>query len=363
MPPSLAPIGDEGTAKLVVVTGSGRSGTSTVTGALKKLGFYVPQPEIPPNDANPRGYFEPKWVVEYQKKVLAQAGVRTLDGRPEAERLMAAVTTDADLLTELRQWFATQLRGPQIVVKDPRTFWLRDLWVRAAGDLGVSTAWLTMLRHPAEVVGSRDMHYLKGADAERRLARETGNLAGWVNVGLTNERTSRGASRVFVHYSDLVADWRGTMAGIADRLKLSYEADLSSDAHHEVDDFIDANLRRSQRTLDDLDVPTELRSVAEEVWHALDGLTADPSDESLMHRMDELRARYDQLYTHAVALAQDHTNSAIEATRQRVRRRVTRELRAQVPRGPGGAGHRSLVRRVARRLRSARSALSARSAR
>jgi hypothetical protein len=363
MPPSLAPTGDKRTAKLVVVTGSGRSGTSTVTGALKKLGFYVPQPEIPPNDANPRGYFEPKWVVEYQKKVLAQAGVRTLDGRPVAEQLMGAVTTDAALLTELREWFAGQLKGPQIVVKDPRTFWLRDLWLRAAGDLGVSTAWLTMLRHPAEVVGSRDMHYLKGADAERRLARETGNLAGWVNVGLTNERTSRGTSRAFVHYSDLVSDWRGTMTGLADRLGLSYDADLSSGEHHEVDDFIDATLRRSQRTLDDLDVPMELRGIAEEVWRALDGLTADPSDETVMRRMDELRARYEQLYTHAVALAQDHTNSAIEATRQRVRRRVTRELRAQAQKEPDGVGHRSLGRRVARRIRSARSTLSSRSAR
>lgn len=343
--------------KLVVVTGSGRSGTSTVAGALKKLGFYVPQPEIPPNDANPRGYFEPKWVVEYQKKVLGQAGVRTLDGRPEAERLMATVTSDADLLTELREWFATQLQGSQIVVKDPRTFWLRDLWVRAADDLGVSTAWLTMLRHPAEVVGSRDMHYLKGADVQRRLARETGNLAGWVNVGLTNERTSRGACRAFVHYSDLVADWRRTMTGVAERLGLSYDADLSSGAHHEVDDFIDANLRRSQRTLEDLDVPTELRTVAEEVWQTLDSLTDDPSTASAMQRMDELRGRYDQLYTHAVALAQDHTSSAVEATRRRVRRRVTRELREEAQ---SAAEDRSLPRRIASRVRSARSALTAR---
>ena len=190
-------------ATLVVVTGSGRSGTSTVAGALKMLGLHIPQPEIAPNDANPRGYFEPKWAVAFHKKVLSRAGVRTLDGRPEAIDAMAAVTSDADLLDELRTWFATQLQGPQIVVKDPRTFWLRELWAQAATSLGVETVWLTMLRHPAEVVGSRDMHYLKGADADQRLARETTNLAGWVNVALTNERTSRGDRRVFVHYGDL----------------------------------------------------------------------------------------------------------------------------------------------------------------
>ncbi len=117
-----------------------------------------------------------------------------------------------------------------------------------------------MLRHPAEVVGSRDMHYLKDADAERRLARETGNLAGWVNVALTNERTSRGDRRTFVHYGEMITDWRSTMTRIAERLGLTYDADLSSGAHHEVDDFIDANLRRSQLTLEDIDVPADLRA-------------------------------------------------------------------------------------------------------
>src|SRR4051794_39397562 len=123
--------------KLVIVTGSGRSGTSTVAGTLKKLGSYVPQPEISPNDANPRGYFEPTWVVAYDKKVLAEAGVRTLDGRPVAAELVQPVTERADLLDELRSWLATQLLGDQVVVKDPRIVWLRDMYAAAARDLGV----------------------------------------------------------------------------------------------------------------------------------------------------------------------------------------------------------------------------------
>src|SRR5690242_12281884 len=70
--------------RLVVVSGAGRSGTSTVAGALKMLGLHVPQPEIRPNEANPRGYFEPKWVVEFHKRALAETGVKTNDARPDA---------------------------------------------------------------------------------------------------------------------------------------------------------------------------------------------------------------------------------------------------------------------------------------
>jgi hypothetical protein len=334
MPPDAVPA-PGADVLVVVVTGSGRSGTSTVAGTLKMLGSYVPQPEIPPNDANPRGYFEPKWTVAFHKKVLAEAGDRTLDGRPVARELMQSVTGREDFLDELRGWFATQLQGHQVVVKDPRIVWLRDMWSTVASDLGAGTRWLTMLRHPAEVVGSRDRHYLAGADDTHRLARETANLAGWVNVGLTNERASRGDHRVFVHYTDMISDWRSAMTVVADRLGLSYDADLSTRAHHPVDDFIDVGLRRVQVTLDDLDVPANLRTIAETVWTGLDALARDPDDTDAMARLDAAREEYDRLFRHSAALVQDATDFAIKDTRRRVRRQVTRSLTGT----DAGAGH------------------------
>jgi hypothetical protein len=275
--------------------------------------------------------------VAFHKKVLAEAGVRTLDGRPVARELMRSVTGREDFLDELREWFETQLQGHQVVVKDPRIVWLRDMWSTVARDLGAQTRWLTMLRHPAEVVGSRDRHYLAGADDTHRLARETANLAGWVNVGLTNERSSRGDRRVFVHYTDMISDWRSAMTVVADRLGLTYDVDLSAGGHHAVDDFIDVGLRRVQVTLDDLDVPANLRAIAETVWGGLDALARDPDDADAMARLDRAREEYDQLFRHSAALVQDATDFAIKDTRRRVRRQVTRSLT-----GPGtdpGAGH------------------------
>lgn len=337
---------------LVIVTGSGRSGTSTVTGSLKMLGSYIPQPEIPANEANPRGYFEPKWTVEYQKKVLADAGVRTLDARPEAYDLMQPTCEKASFRDELRDWFGTQLQGRQIVVKDPRSFWLRNLWVPVATDLGVDTRFLTMLRHPAEVVGSRDMHYLKNADAERRLARETGNLGGWVNVALTNERVGRESRRTFVHYTDMIADWRKAMLDAGDKLGLTYDADLASGEHHEIDDFIDSSLHRSQLSYDDLDVPKQLVEIAETVWNNLDALSQDPYDAAAMKSNDEMREVYGQLHQYSVALSQDHTNYSVDVARAQTRRKVTRELREQAGAAPGGQATPSLARRVVRKVRT-----------
>lgn len=348
MPPELESAADTDARTLVIVTGSGRSGTSTVTGSLKMLGSYIPQPEIPANDANPRGYFEPKWTVEYQKRVLADAGVRTLDARPEAYELMQPTCAKAEFRDELQEWFATQLLGRQIVVKDPRSFWLRNLWVPVAADLGVDTRFLTMLRHPAEVVGSRDMHYLKNADDDRRLARETGNLGGWVNVALTNERVGRDSDRAFVHYTDMIADWRSAMLQAGEQVGLEFDADLRSGDRHAIDDFIDVSLHRSQLTWDDLDVPKQLVEIAETVWNNLDTLSKDPKNAAAMASNDEMREAYGQMHTYSVALSQDHTNYSVDVARAQTRRRVTRELqqKAAPPAAP------SLARRVVRKVRA-----------
>jgi hypothetical protein len=347
---------------LVLVTGSGRSGTSTVSGALKKLGLSIPQPEVEANSSNPRGFFEPRWAVDFHKRVLAEAGVRTLDARPGASELALAMTRREDLHAELRDWFADRLAealdaagGPaarQVVVKDPRAFWLRDLWTSVADELGVRTEFLTMLRHPPEVVGSRDMHYLTRADEEQRRARETANIAGWVNVALTNERLSRAHPRVFVHYADLIADWRSAMGRVADELGLTYDVDLADGAPHEIDDFIDAGLRRSQRGWEEIDVPADLRAVAEDVWDALDALSRSPHDAGAQARLDKDREVYDAMFTYAVAMTQDHTNHQVDLTRRRVRRRVTQELRGAQP-APVAVTP-SVARRLARKVRSSR---------
>jgi hypothetical protein len=311
---------------------------------LKLLGLSIPAPEISPNEANPRGYFEPAWVVAFHKKLLAQADVRTLDARPQAWDLVEPLTRDAATRRELLDWLGGQLQCPQTVVKDPRTFWVQDLWREAAAELGATTSFLTMLRHPAEVAASRELHYLKAADAESKLARETGNVAGWTNVMLAQELHTRGHPRSFAHYSDLLTDWRKTMTRVGAELGLVYDADLSSTDHHAVDDFIDRSLHRAQLTWNDLDVPDALRDVASTVWDALNRLADRTDDAGAMADMDAARGEYARLFRHATALVQDQTLATVKAVRVQVRRRMAAGRRQQSPR--------SLPSRAARWVRT-----------
>lgn len=342
------------TPMLILVVGAGRSGTSTAAGTLRRLGFAVPQPEVPADETNPRGFYEPQWVVDFHRRVLGEVAVRTNDARPEAVAKTAELSGNAALLDELTAWLAPLAAEERVVVKDPRTFWLLDLWRKAAGNAGFELAYLTMLRHPAAVVRSRDTHYLAGKDAEFRRARETTNVAAWCHGTMVTERSTRSERRAFVLYRDLMTDWRATMRRVEAQLGTSLMAGVT-DAPHPVDDFIDTGLNRSEVGWEVLSAHGEVRELGEHVWDAAYRLVLDPADTAAQAALDELHERYDLLYQFARDLTRDQTSTEREAHRaaqRQLRGRIAElerhnaELSDQLE-----AARRSLTNRVVRRLR------------
>lgn len=342
------------TPMLILVVGAGRSGTSTAAGTLRRLGFTVPQPEVPADETNPRGFYEPQWVVDFHRRVLGEVAVRTNDARPEAVGKTAAAAADAALLDELTAWLAPLAREERVVVKDPRTFWLIDLWRKAAGNVGFDVAFMTMLRHPAAVVRSRDTHYLSGKEAEFRRSRETTNVAGWCHGTLVTELSTRADRRAFVPYQDLMADWRATMRRVDEQLGTTLMAGVT-DGPHPVDDFIDTGLNRSEVGWDVLSAHGEVRELGQQVWEAAYRLVLDPADTAAQAALDELHERYDELYQFARDLTRDQTSTEREA--HRAARRQLRGRIAELERhnaelsGQLEAARRSLTNRVVRRLR------------
>ena len=96
------------TRSLVVVAGSGRSGTSLFAGIMKRLGYTVPGPEVPADETNPRGFAESQWVVDFHTRLLRRAGVQTADARPSAWAQTARVGLEDAVVAELRAWLARQ---------------------------------------------------------------------------------------------------------------------------------------------------------------------------------------------------------------------------------------------------------------
>lgn len=351
-----APLPDR--PRLVIVTGSGRSGTSSVAGTLKRLGLHVPQPEVEADEANPRGYYEPLWVTEFHKRVLNPVPVRTIDTRPAAAEIALAAGSAPEVRAELREWLSGQLDAPQILVKDPRAFWILPVWTEVAAELGAEVVTLTMLRHPTEVVRSRDTAYLTEQTPQFRRQRETANVAAWVNAAHLTERATREQPRAFVRYDDLLADWRSELSRVATQLAVAFEPNLDV-RPHPVDDFLDARLNRSAISWDDLAVPAQLRDLAERTFSAMTTLVESPHEAGALDELGRLREEYIELFDHAEAIAMDATTARVTAGRRDVRRKKDAELaevrrqleaaRAEVAELRRGQG---LLGRAARRIRS-----------
>jgi hypothetical protein len=300
----------ERAGRLVLVTGAGRSGTSTIAGALHFLGLHVPRPVIKPNESNPMGFFESVWPVRFHRRILERAFVEQTDGRPYAMEL-AAAAVDEGIRAELRSWLAdVALVERQVVVKDPRAIWAPWLWKETAAELGYDVGLLTMLRHPAEVLGSRSTYYRGNRPGISDLQFTVMNLCGWINGNLVVERQTRADRRMVLGYHDLIEDWRGCLARVRDTLDLTFDDDLEPGHHHRVDDFIDPALRRHESSWEGWDVPRDLVEIAQEVFDQMTRLSETGGhDAGVEAALDVVAQRYAVVMRDAEAVAHDAIRS------------------------------------------------------
>lgn len=308
--------------RLILVVGVGRSGTSLFAGIMGQLGFRIPQPEVTADDTNPKGFGEPKWVVDFHTRIMRRKRVTVFDARPRAWELTAAASAEPEVRQELRAWLKGELDGPEdvVVVKDPRIGWFLPLWTGAAQDVGVATSFVTMLRHPAQILTSAKKSYgTWQTDASRAAA--------WINVMLETERATRGTRRAFIPYADLLGDWAAELRRAGTELDVAPLATLDHAQHPGVDEFVDPSLFRNRTGWEGLEVPQRVIELAEEVWGLLQDADANAA------ALDACRTRYDELYGEAEAIS----HSSVIAVRPR---------KKKAPQKPP-----SLRARIARRLR------------
>ncbi|UQV19489.1 hypothetical protein MU852_06915 [Brevundimonas albigilva] len=182
----------------IVVLGMHRSGTSSVAGALSMLGAAPPRTLMSPAQDNPRGFWESVVLADFNDRLLTAGGSRWDDPRPFDLAAVSGVDGFAQEAAHLlRAEFDDQ---SLIVMKDPRVCRLFPFWGEVLEATGHDVAVVSPLRDPAEVAAS--------------LTRRNGfpprqGLGLWLRHVLDAEAASRGRPRVFLPWSDFLADWRG----------------------------------------------------------------------------------------------------------------------------------------------------------
>jgi hypothetical protein len=334
---------------VLFVAGAGRSGTSTMAGLMKILGLHVPQPEVAADATNPKGFGEPQWVVDHHDRLLREAVVQVSDSRPQAWFDTGRVSTREPERIATAAWLEGHLAVcPELVVKDPRLSWFLGLWRVAAIRTGARPVFATMLRPPAEVVGSKQTYYANKLGSAHLAA-------SWLNMLLHTERGTRdsavassgGGGRVFVRYADLLDDWTRVTMDVGERLQLQHVLHANSEQIRDGHRFVDPSLRRMTLTLDDLALPPRLHELVGETWTELNRLAEPDGDTPEAHAaLDQLREAYTDLYAEAEAISRSsvvHTEHLLRrsgpapapapesAPAPRVTDRIPHGLRAAVP--------------------------------
>jgi hypothetical protein len=308
--------------KVLFVAGAGRSGTSTMAGLMKILGLHVPLPEVEADATNPKGFAEPRWVVDHHDRLLKEALVQVSDARPEAWFETGRVSTREPERIRTAEWLEGHFAvNPELVVKDPRLSWFLGLWRVAAVRTGATPVFATMLRPPAEVVGSKQTYYANKLGSAHLVA-------SWLNMLLHTERATRESAptdggrsggRVFVRYADLLDDWVKTTMYVGETLQLQHVLHCDSEQIRDGHRFVDPGLRRVQQTLDDLGLPARLHDLTAATWDELNKLADPGGDTPEVHAaLDELREAYVDLYEESAAISR----SSVVAAEQRTRRQA-----------------------------------------
>ncbi len=290
--------------RVVLVVGSGRSGSSALAGGLQALGMHVPPPVVPADERGSQGVAESQWVVDLHDELLERANVAVTDGRPSAWFETGKLGANGLLRTRITDWLGPQFAPlpeeeyePELVLKDPRMAWFLGLWRAAAIRCDATPAYLTTLRHVTEVVGTRD--------------RPSARTAAWVNLMLHTERATRGSLRAFVRYDDLLADWTIPLFRVGHEFGLRAVTEASANDMRQVHQFVDPDLHRAHHTWADLAVPPRLQEIAEESWQTLSRLAEADGDTDDVHgRLDELREAYIALYDEAEGLSASTADAA-----------------------------------------------------
>jgi O-antigen biosynthesis protein len=217
----------------VCVLGFHRSGTSMATRLLNLLGVELGGDLLPPDVDNPRGFWEPRWMVRLNDEILAAVDASYM--RPPA---LDAPWGD---LRELRERAGALLDGnlsgaPLFGFKDPRLcltwpFW-KDLVAERAGEI----RYVLCLRSPAETAAS-----MVRRDRYPGVAHEDwGDL--WLDYTGRALAATRGAPRLLVFYDDLVRGGAAEARRLADHVGADWpEAELEA--------AIDAGMRHHAASL------------------------------------------------------------------------------------------------------------------
>jgi hypothetical protein len=292
--------GSRGTA--VLILGMHRSGTSSLAGAIARLGGAAPVNLIPGDEANPKGYWESVILNDLNEDILAAGGSQWHDWRqfdPKRIDPAMAFALKERAISALAEEFPDARLA---VIKDPRMCRLMSFWSPVFREAGWSVRPVLQLRSPLEVALS-----LKRRD---EIPLGLGCLI-WLRHVLDAEAGTRGLRRAVINWNDFLASPRRTLERVAEQLDV-VRFRWSDGALAEIGEFVSPDLRRQRASDGDLQAHPAVNDLAREAYAAVRELVEDPANRTAKRTLDDIGRRLE-----AATAIFGHTVSELEEGKRR----------------------------------------------
>jgi hypothetical protein len=252
-------------SRAIAVIGMHRSGTSAVARGLLALHIYLGGDFLDVTPENPTGYWEDRGIVELNERVLKALGLRWDDDGPISPRDLTGWKTwrlRRETSGYLRKHFVTwsMLWG----FKDPRTIRLLPFWRQVLHDCGVDDSYLLVIRNPSSVAASLYARQKMSVEAAQRL---------WLAYMVPDLNLIADKPMVVLDYDLLMADPIAQFERIATKLHIAQRDRPALESF--AGDFLDAKLRHTQFSPEDVDASTPAGALTRDAYLALYELAED----------------------------------------------------------------------------------------
>jgi hypothetical protein len=139
--------------RIIVILGSGRSGTSLLMQVLASMGMSISENLITANFSNPEGPLEDSDILQVHREIFRKLGVHTYFPLPEGW-MNANITQNAK--SKLSKIVRQRLDSAQKIwgFKDPSINTLLPLWFRLFNPLRITPIFILTVRNPHTTVAS-----------------------------------------------------------------------------------------------------------------------------------------------------------------------------------------------------------------
>lgn len=253
--------------RAIAVVGMHRSGTSAIARGLQSLSVDLGADFLDAQPENPTGYWEDRGIVEIDERVLKALAMTWDDVAPIEPRRFGGWRMRRlrhEAMRHLRRSFIGKaLWG----FKDPRTIRLLPFWMRVLRDCAVDDAYLLVIRNPSSVAASLYARQAMDLEKAQRL---------WLVHMVPFLNDLREKTLAVVDYDRFMLDPRGQLERIARRLGVLRPDTMESDGVRQfVSDFLDAKLRHTIFSPDDIDAGSGTGRLTRDAYVLLDELASD----------------------------------------------------------------------------------------